>query len=700
MENNLKEEFNLKKNLNKNLNKNHIENQIKKVTNGFNLRIILYALILIKVVSAILLIDNKMMTTVASFVSHFSISENPWDFYLSEGNLSMFPYPSLMLYIFKVFFLPAELLRIENKWLLNGLYLLPILIADLSIYFNLNRLFPNKKGRLLFFYFASPVVFYASYILGQLDVIAVAFIIVALCELKEKRYLRLGIILALGFAVKLPVLFSLPLVLIYLFRTLQRDRYRRIAEMLIAFVLTSIMVNLPFLFSESFIKMVYFNPDQSLLYHLYLPVGSFKIYIAYLAILVIYARFLMYEKINRDLLHNFLAVVYTVFVLLVPPSESWYVWSFILCAVLFVSLLDKVKISYLLSLGFSLLYLLTFVGGSYIHNDNISNLIFTTLEGALFFIVYVLYKYGIKSNRVYKKKEHATLIGIGGDSGVGKTTVKHCIEALIGHENIVPIESDGDHKWERGDISWNTITHLNPKANYLYRQAQYLKALKNGSAIERVEYDHDTGAFTEPIKVYPNDFIIVAGLHPFFLPQTRKLVDLKIYIDTEESLRRHWKIKRDVASRGYSIDQIQKQIDARVEDAQKYITPQKNYADLIIRYYSEDDFEMGGCVDPSLKLELMMTLEVDVEPLLDHFTLNGIDVVHYYDADLKFQHIHFNREIESMLIAQFAENFIENIEEIVNGHKIRWENGYHGIIQLFTLVWLSHQFKKGEENEL
>ncbi|WP_459849012.1 hypothetical protein [Fusibacter bizertensis] len=660
----------------------------------------LIVITLVKLIIGIIFIDSAQVESVFNFVSAFHVGTSPWEIFSLNGDYSVFPYPALMLYVYKIMQLILLLFNAAPHWMTNLIYIIPILAADLGCFLVLQKMFPKKSWKIIFFYFLSPVVIYASFFLGHLDLIAIFFLLLSLYFLQKRQYIAMAIALALGFSVKIPMLFALPLVLVYLYRIIQRDRFQIISKSLAAFVGVVFIISAPFTFSLSYIKMVYLNPQQSLLYDLSLNMGNYQLYVAYLAVLVIYARFLMYGKVNKDLLHNFLAVVYSVFVLLVPPSENWYVWSFVLCSVLFISLLDKVKIAYALSALYSVLYLVTFLLAPHITNLQYRNLIFTTFEGVLMFVVYVLYKYGIKSNRVYKKKEHATLIGIGGDSGVGKTTVKMSLVNLLGNDNIVPIESDGDHKWGRGDQSWDKITHLNPKANFLYRQAQYLKALKNGSNIERVEYNHDTGNFTEPLKVYANDFIIVAGLHPFYLPQTRKLTDIKIYLDTQEALRRHWKIRRDVTSRGYSVEQIIAQIEARVEDAQLYIHPQMNYADLVVRFYTDEQFEIGCLTDPKLKLEMMLSLDIDIEGMLEKIESNGYPNTHFYDADMKFQHVLFENEIPKEVIKLMAETFIENIDELINGHEIIWNEGYQGIIQLFTLILLSYHFKKGEEDEL
>ena len=654
--------------------------------------------IFIKLVVGIVYIDQSQVTSVFDFVEAFDFGRSPWDVYFAQNALEVFPYPALMLYVYKIVQLPLSWFSEVPQVYQNALYILPILVADIGCLWVVNKMFPSKVLKVIFFYFMSPVVIYASYFLGHLDIIAIFFLIIALYFLQKRNYFKMAIALGMGFSIKIPILFALPLIMVYFFRNLQRTRYKVITQFLLIFSGTALLISLPFIFDKSYLMMVYLNPQQTLLYDLAIALGPYKIYVAYLALLVIYARFLMYEKVNKDLFLNFLAVIYSVFVILVPPSENWYLWSYVLCALLFISLLDKHKIAYALSALFSVFYLVTFVG---FKEGHFQNILFTTFEAILMCIVYALYKYGIKSNSVYKKKVHATLIGIGGDSGVGKSTVKQSLMDLLGEDQIVPIESDGDHKWGRGDQSWASITHLNPKANYLYKQAQYLKALKNGTSIERVEYDHQTGTHTAPKRVYANDFILIAGLHPFYLPQTRRLIDIKIYLDTEEKLRRHWKIKRDTLERGYDLVKIMDQILSREEDAIKYIHPQMHHADLVVRYYSEDAYEEADVTAmPKIKLNLMLNLDLEVESLVEAIMNEGTDIVHHYDSDMRFQHIQMDTGLTSVQYQYIAEQYIENIDEIVNGHVIHWQDGYQGMIQLITLALISHHMKRGDDHEL
>ena len=122
------------------------------------------------------------------------------------------------------------------------------------------------------------------------------------------------------------------------------------------------------------------------------------------------------------------------------------------------------------------------------------------------------------------------MIGIAGDSGAGKTRLLEKIEHLFGTgKDILFLEGDGDHRWERGDENWEQYTALDPQANYLYRQAENIKNLKRGNWVSRSEYDHDTGEFKEQERVDAKKYIVLCGLHSLYLPILRDELDLKIF---------------------------------------------------------------------------------------------------------------------------------------------------------------------------
>ena len=195
-----------------------------------------------------------------------------------------------------------------------------------------------------------------------------------------------------------------------------------------------------------------------------------------------------------------------------------------------------------------------------------------------------------KNNINYKLiLTECNIIGISGDSGCGKTTLIKNLEMLF-KKDILKIEGDRYHKWERGDENWKKYTHLNPEANYICKFREDTFNLKIGQDIYQVDYDHSTGKFTEKEELKSCNNILMCGLHTLYDKHTNKLFNMKIFLDTDINLKYYWKIKRDVEHRGYSVSQVLEKIKQREGDNKLYIEPQKNNSDIIIRFFTDDNF--------------------------------------------------------------------------------------------------------------
>jgi len=66
------------------------------------------------------------------------------------------------------------------------------------------------------------------------------------------------------------------------------------------------------------------------------------------------------------------------------------------------------------------------------------------------------------------------------------------------------------------------------------------------------------------------------------LEKARSQLDLGIYIDIVNDVKFAWKIQRDMAERGHSLESIKASIEARKPDFDAYIDPQKQHADMVI----------------------------------------------------------------------------------------------------------------------
>ncbi|CAA6814181.1 MAG: Unknown protein [uncultured Campylobacterales bacterium] len=631
------------------------------------------------------------------FVSSFiQDSLNPWQYYVdNELNLDAFPYHSVMLYILYPFSLLAQIVGTFS-------FKLPLLISDLSILVVLFKLFPQKKDNIYWFYFLNPIVIYSTYIHAQLDIIPTAMLLWCIYFLISKKYVVSMSIFALAVATKFHIIIALPLVLYYIYKVNIKWSLIYFFGVLVIFLL----LDLPFIFSDGFTQMVLFNSKQSLLFDTFYDMTEAKIFLPVAGILAVYFHFFNQQKINYDLLFFYFGLLFTVTIFFIYPSPAWYVWIVPFLSIYFIQNQNKVVLIYIVFSIAYLVFFLFFYQSDYIdilflgipidlkiQNEKLMNLSFTFLEVLLLVIIYLFYKYGIKSNSIYKRKTNLVL-GIGGDSATGKTTLLDTLEKLFDNK-LLKIEGDGEHKWERGDENWQQFTHLDPKANNIHKQADGIYALKNNKVFYRKEYDHKSGKFTKILKIEPKEFIVIAGLHPFYLPRLRKNVDLKIYIDTDEELRRHWKIIRDKKSRGYEKDSVLKQIIHRENDATKYIHPQKDFADIIIKYFPISEFELG-VESPNLKLGLRITFDANIhfEDVLEKL---DCELLWDYNEDLKSQYIELVVEPD-IDFEEVAQSSVDNISEIVSP-EVNYKSGYEGLIQLILLILVSNKLKE-ENNEI
>jgi len=178
------------------------------------------------------------------------------------------------------------------------------------------------------------------------------------------------------------------------------------------------------------------------------------------------------------------------------------------------------------------------------------------------------------------------VIGVAGGSGSGKSTVTREVLASIGPEMVAVVMQD-DYYLDQ--------THLPPeeryKTNYDHPDAfdwplmmQHVQALRRGEAIEIPEYDfslHNRSSKT--ITVKPAPVIVIEGLFALYDADLRKMMSLKIFVDTAPDVRFIRRLQRDIAERGRSTESVIKQYLETVRPMHKqFIEPTKRRADVIL----------------------------------------------------------------------------------------------------------------------
>jgi uridine kinase len=183
-------------------------------------------------------------------------------------------------------------------------------------------------------------------------------------------------------------------------------------------------------------------------------------------------------------------------------------------------------------------------------------------------------------------KRKPLIIGVAGGTASGKTTIANAIMESINHPQMVMIQHDAYYR---------DVSHMPPaeraKINFDHPDAletdlmvRHLRELVAGRSIEMPVYDFSThmrlakGILKKPAKV-----IIIEGILIFCEQELRELMDVKIFVDTDNDLRFIRRLKRDIQERQRSLESVIGQYLGTVRPMHiAFVEPSRKYADIII----------------------------------------------------------------------------------------------------------------------
>jgi uridine kinase len=178
------------------------------------------------------------------------------------------------------------------------------------------------------------------------------------------------------------------------------------------------------------------------------------------------------------------------------------------------------------------------------------------------------------------------LIGMAGGSGSGKTLVSQRLYEELGSEKVIIIQQDSYYK---------ELSHLDleerKKQNFDHPDAldeellmRHLNDLLTGKYVNQPIYDftlHTRKKETKRIGIHI--IIILEGILVLHNPKLRELMDIKVYVDTDDDIRLIRRLKRDIKERGRSLDSVIEQYEKSVRPMYlQFVEPSKRYADIIV----------------------------------------------------------------------------------------------------------------------
>ena len=648
-------------------------------------------------------------------VSNLSI--NPWASHIDAGgNPLAFPYGPIMWIVL----LPGTLLGEVSAAIfsssatqLTGIgFGLGIVVIDFILLLTLLEIVPGKRKLVIWLYWLSPIVLYVNYWHGQVDVVPVLLLTASLLFIKRQRFTLTGVLLGAALAAKLSMGLALPFFLIYLLRN---NRLRQYSPKFIAAVATTtIVLQAPFLLSSAVRSMVINTPEAKKIYDLSLDLGSFEILLLPLGYGVVVYMFWQLRRMSFGLLIASLGLGFFLVLILSPASPGWFMW---VVPLLVMHQIQSGRTAIFLTAIFSLLLtafnLLQSTGSgiriiradltapfidslSSTGEDQLS-LLLTALLAAGGVLAYRMARDGIRDSDHFGLRNRPFVLGISGDSGSGKDTLATAIEGLFGSHSVAHISGDDYHSWDRDQPLWQTTTHLNPRANDLTSMLESVIELSESRPVSVKRYDHSNGRFANATSLRQNDFVVVSGLHVFYTPQMRERCDVRIFLDMDESLRRHLKIQRDVTERGHSLDAVKASLDSRSDDALQFIKPQAEHADVVFGIEPVRTAQLSNDTPPNgIELQLRISLRRSLfHEQLIRLLISGCGLAVEHDLDDTTSSIELlvSGDVSAEDLNAVAKRIVDQSEELLDLTPA-WHDGMVGVMQLVVMAQAAQMLRE------
>lgn len=204
---------------------------------------------------------------------------------------------------------------------------LPYIFFDIAIAFLLTKFFDMKREKILAFslWLFNPVSLYATYMMGQFDIIPTFFVILSLYlvykqEITEKRLFISALLLGLGAAFKIyPLFFLIPLA------SLTPNWFYRL-KIILAGLIPYILTVLPFLPSTGFREKGLVAAQVSKSLYANIPISGGETIIIFLAFLIFFYILLLQRSNKKEFLWSWFLVPLILFFSLTHYHPQWFLW--------------------------------------------------------------------------------------------------------------------------------------------------------------------------------------------------------------------------------------------------------------------------------------------------------------------------------------------------------------------------------------
>ncbi len=178
------------------------------------------------------------------------------------------------------------------------------------------------------------------------------------------------------------------------------------------------------------------------------------------------------------------------------------------------------------------------------------------------------------------------IIGITGGSGSGKSSLLGMLREEFSSTELAILTQDNYYKHR--DDQFEDLEGVKnfdlPSSIFLKEYYADLKKLRDGQAVERIEYTYNNKKLKPSnIRVLPAPVIVTEGLFIMHLEEVRELLDMSIYVEVNDVLKLKRRVLRDKVERNYPLEDVLYRYEHHVLPAyRKYIQPFKAESSIII----------------------------------------------------------------------------------------------------------------------
>ena len=191
------------------------------------------------------------------------------------------------------------------------------------------------------------------------------------------------------------------------------------------------------------------------------------------------------------------------------------------------------------------------------------------------------------------KHRRPVVIGVTAGSGSGKTTVSNAIYNQLSGQSLLILQQDSyyNDQSEMTMAERHAVNYDHPLAFDTDLMIKQIKQLLAYRPIEKPVYDYEQYTRSDKtIHQEPRDVIIVEGVLILDDQRLRDLMDIKVFVDTDDDIRIIRRIQRDIKERGRTLDSVIGQYLATVKPMyHQFVEPTKRYADLIVPEGGENE---------------------------------------------------------------------------------------------------------------